>query len=260
MPAIGFVSCVAALAAFQHIFQYRSAILMESIRIKAILVVVLALLLSALAPAQTAGIEVIDRIVATVNGHIILQSDWTDALRYEALLNGRALSQFSDDDRRAVLDRLIDQELLGEQVKSNLFPHASEAEAASRVADARKHYPEAATDEGWQAMLEKFRLKEKDLVTHVQQQIDLMRLVDAHLRPTVQIDSKSIEVYYRDKFVPQLKASGAPEVALPDVSGKIRELLTQEKVSELMVSWLQQLRLESNVSLPGASSDGVATR
>jgi peptidyl-prolyl cis-trans isomerase SurA len=231
-------------------------VLMQSVRAKTIVVVVLALLLSAFAPAQSAGSEVIDRIVATVNGHIILQSDWNEALCYEALLNGRPLSQFTDDDRRAVLDRLIDQELLGEQMKSNFFQHASESEAASRVADARKQYAEAATDGGWHDVLNKFQLKEKDLVAHVEQQIDLMRLVDAHLRPTIQIDSKSIEAYYRDKFVPQLKASGSPEVPLPDVSGKIRELLTQEKVSELMVSWLQQLRMESKVSVP----DGVSAQ
>jgi hypothetical protein len=236
---------------------------MESVRFKTIVVVVLALLVSAVAPAQTAGNEVIDRIVATVNGHIILQSDWNEALGYEALLSGRPLSQFSDDDRRAVLDRLIDQELLGEQMKSSFFQHASDADAAARVADARKQYPEATTDNGWEGVLDRFRLREKDLISHVQQQIDLMRLVDAHLRPTVQVDSKSIEAYYRDKFVPQLKASGAPEVPLPDVSGKIRELLTQEKVSELMVSWLQQLRVEGNVSVPGASTsagEGVATQ
>jgi len=53
--------------------------------------------------------EVIDRIVATVNGRIVLESDWDDALCYEALLNGRPLSQFTSDERRAVLDRLIDQ-------------------------------------------------------------------------------------------------------------------------------------------------------
>ena len=27
--------------------------------------------------------EVLDRLVATVNGHAILQSDWNDELRYE---------------------------------------------------------------------------------------------------------------------------------------------------------------------------------
>ena len=62
------------------------------------------------------------------------QSDWDEALRYEALLNGRALNQLTDDDRRAVLDRLIDQELLAEQMKSASFQHASESEAAARVA------------------------------------------------------------------------------------------------------------------------------
>ncbi len=212
-----------------------------------------ALLLAALAvPAARA--EIVDRIVATVNGHIILQSDWDEALRYEALLNGQALSEINDDDRRAVLDRLIDQELLSEQMKSAYFQHASEAEAAATVADARKRYPEAATAEGWQAVLARYQLTENDLLAHVREQIDVMRLCDAHLRPAVQIDSKSIEAYYQEKFVPQLKQSGAGDVPLADVSGKIRELLTEEKVNELLVSWLQTLRSESKVSMPGVAT------
>ena len=214
----------------------------------------LAILLVAAALSSAARAEVIDRIVATVNGHIILQSDWDDALRYEALLNGRALNDFTAEDRRAVLDRLIDQELLGEQMKSASFKHCTEAEAAARLAEARKQYREAATDEGWRSVLARLQLAEKDLLAHVQTQVDLMRLVDAHLRPTVQIDSKTVEAYYQDKFVPQLKQSGASEVSLADVSGKIRELLTQEKVNELLVSWLQTLRSESKVSMPGANA------
>jgi peptidyl-prolyl cis-trans isomerase SurA len=229
---------------------------------KTVAAVALALLMGALVlPVAWAG-QVIDRIVATVNGHIILQSDWQEAMCYEALLNGRPLSQFTDDDRRAVLDRLIDQELLGEQMKSASFEHASQSEAAARVAEARKHYPEAATDDGWKLVLSRFGLSEKDLLAHVQQQIDLMRLVDAHLRPAVQIDSKTIEAYYREKFVPQLKPSVAPEVPSADVAAKIRELLTQKKVNELLISWLQSLRTESKLSVPGASGagDGVQTR
>jgi peptidyl-prolyl cis-trans isomerase SurA len=213
------------------------------------------------AAVQAQNGEVIDRIVATVNGHIILQSDWDEALRYEALLSGRAPAQFNDDDRRGVLDRLIDQELLGEQIKSALFQHASESEAEARVADARKQYPEAATASGWQALLARFQLSEKDVLSHVQQQIDLMRLVDAHLRPSVQIDSKTIEAYYRDQFVPELKQAGSGAVPLDQVSNKIRELLTEQKVNELLVSWLQTLRSESKLSLTAnSSSEGVQSR
>ena len=102
---------------------------------------------------DAASAEVIDRIVATVNGHVILQTDWDEALCYEALLTNRTLAQFTDDDRRAVLDRLIDQELLREQMKSADFRHATDTEVAARVADARKQYPQAASGEAWQALL-----------------------------------------------------------------------------------------------------------
>ena len=211
------------------------------------------LLAGVFAYPQHAAAEVIDRIVAIVNGHVILQSDWDEGLSYEALLTNRSLSQFSEDERRAVLDRLIDQELLREQMKSADFPHATDAEVAARVAEARKLYPQATSPEAWQAVLARYHLTGSDLDAHVRQQIDLLRLVDARLRPAVQIDSKSIEAYYRDQFAPQLKQAGSSEVPLADVAGQIREVLTQEKVSELLVSWLQTLRSEGQVHIPGVT-------
>jgi peptidyl-prolyl cis-trans isomerase SurA len=197
--------------------------------------------------------EVVDRIVAIVNGRVILQSDWDEALCYEALVSNRTLDRFTDDDRRAVLDRLIDQELLREQMKSADFRHATDAEVQARIADARKQYPQAATDEGWRSFLASYHLSENDLFSRVRRQIDVMRLVDARLRPAVQIDSKSIEAYYRDQFVPKLKEAGAPEVSLAEVSPKIRELLTEQKVSEMLVSWLQTLRSEGDVRIPATN-------
>jgi hypothetical protein len=215
----------------------------------------LTLLILAIAPitAHAAAPQVIDRIVATVNGRIILQSDLDEALSYEALLSNRPLAGFSEADRRTVLDRLIDQELLREQMKSADFRHARDEEVTARVAEARKQYSQAENDAVWQTVLAQYHISEKDLLAHVRQQIDLMRLVDARLRPAVQIDSKSIEAYYRDQFVPQLKESGAHEVPLDEVSSKIRELLTQQKVSQMLVSWLQTLRSEGEVHLPGAT-------
>ena len=232
---------------------------MTRVSTKVALLAAVFLLSSSWGASRAAAGEVIDRIVATVNGRIILQSDWNDALRYEALLSARTVSDFNSEECRAVLDQLIDQELLGEQMNSALFKHATQEEALAQVAQARQLYPEAATEEGWKAVLARFGVTEKALLSHLEQQIDLMRLVDAHLRPTVEIDSKSIEAYYRDQFIPQLKQSGAGDVPLEEVSAKIRELLTEEKVSELMVSWLHSLRSESKVSVPGVAdpAEGV---
>src|SRR6059036_3866392 len=53
------------------------------------------------------GADILDRIVATVNGHIILQSDWEDEIRYEAFINGRTLTTLTPATRKASLDRLI---------------------------------------------------------------------------------------------------------------------------------------------------------
>lgn len=231
---------------------------------KAVLILAAAMSLPALllgpSPARA---DVIDRIVATVNGQIILQSDWDEALAFEALASNRKPQDFTDDDRRAVLDRLIDQELLREQMNSAEFKHATDEEVAARAAKARKLYPEATTTEGWQNVLVRFHLNEKLFLTHVRHEIDLMRLVDAHLRPTVDIDSKSIEAYYRDQFVPKLKQAGATEVPLAEVSGQIRELLTQQRVDELLISWLHTLRTESQVNTAAyssASDAGVQAR
>ena len=155
---------------------------MERVRTKRkFTIAALVILLGAfILPAARAG-EVIDRIVATVNGRIILQSDWDEALCYEALLNGRSLSDFTDDDRRTVLDRLIDQELLQAQMKSARFLPASEPEAAAHVTEARKLYPVAATDQGWQFLLANYHLTEKDLLAHVREQIDvLLRGLSGH--------------------------------------------------------------------------------
>ena len=220
---------------------------------KGTITVALTLLLALLALAPSAVAEVVDRIVATVNGRVILQSDLDEALCYDALLSGRSLADFTDDDRRATLDRLIDQELLREQMKSADFPHATDTEVSARIADARKQYPQAVTDESWRSLLTRYHISEKELFAHVRQQVDVMRLVDARLRPAVQIDTKSIEAYYRDQFVPKLKQSGAHEVPLTEVSAKIRELLTEEKVSEMLVSWLQTLRSEGQVHIPGVT-------
>jgi hypothetical protein len=198
--------------------------------------------------------EVIDRIVATVNHHIILQSDWEDALCFEAFTAAKPVEQLSPGARKAALDRLIDQELLREQIQSADFPHASAEEIGKRVAEVRKQYAGAETEPGWQATLTRYRLTETELKTRLALQLDLMRLVDARLRPTVQIDSGSIESYYQQELLPQLRQSGAKEVPLAEVTPKIKELLTQQKMNQLLTAWLQNLRAGSEIRTDAGSS------
>jgi hypothetical protein len=202
--------------------------------------------------------DVLDRIVATVNNHIILQSEWQDAVRYEAFVSGRALDQVNFADRKAALDHLIDQELLREQMRSSGFPHASSEEVQNTVQDIRKRYATAESEAQWQAALQRYGLTESELKKRVTLQVDLMGLVDARLRPNVIIDSKSIESYYNQELLPQLRQSGAEQVPLAEVTPKIKELLTQQKMNQMLVAWLQDLRSGSRIRTETGPPDSGA--
>jgi hypothetical protein len=192
-----------------------------------------------------------------VNNHIILQSEWQDAVRYDAFVAGRALDQVQAADRKAALDHLIDQELLREQMRSSGFPHASGEEVEKNVQEIRKRYP-ANAEAGWEAALKRYGLTETELKKRVALQVDLIGLVDSRLRPNVVIDSKSIESYYNQELLPKLRQSGANQVPLAEVTPKIRELLTQQKMNQMLVAWLQDLRSGSQIRTEAGSPESGA--
>jgi peptidyl-prolyl cis-trans isomerase SurA len=212
------------------------------------------LVLFAGAVPSVAG-DVLDRIVATVNGHIILQSDWDAALGFAALADGRTPDQISTQDRKAALDQLIDQELLREQMRSTQVKRATDDEVAKRIQEIRKQYAQAQDDEGWRSLLARYGLSEKEVRQRAALQLDLNRLVDVRLRPVVDVDPKTIESYYNQELLPQLRQSGAKEVPLAEATPKIKELLTVQKVNELLVAWLQDLRSGSEIQTEVSASD-----
>jgi hypothetical protein len=201
--------------------------------------------------------QVIDRIIATVNGNPVLQSDLEDAVTYESFIEGRAVETLTEQDRRATLDRLIDQELLREQLASAAPPALKPDELNDRLEQVRKLYPGADTEEGWHETLARYGLTEKELEQRLTQQMELASFVDSRLRPGIQIDSASIEIYYRENLLPQLKNSGE-RPTLAQVAPKIRQLLTEKKMNDLLATWLQSLRLESTIhnDLPAPTRQG----
>ena len=217
----------------------------------------LALLCAALSPAQ----QVIDRIIATVNGNPILQSDLEDAIGYEAFIEGKPAEALTAEDRKATLERLIDQELLREQLASASPPALKPDELKNRLADVRKLYPGADTEEGWNETLAHYGLTEAELEQRLTEQLELASFVDSRLRPGIQIDNASIEVYYRDNLLPQLEKSGE-KPTLAQVAPQIKQVLTEKKMNDLLTSWLQSLRSESTIhnDVTSPSSAGGQSR
>lgn len=202
------------------------------------------LLVGALAVPGFAG-QIVDRVIAVVNGHAILQSDWEEEIALEAFLNARASDSFTPTDRKAALDRLIDQELLREQLQPG--QPAPTDKVAARVAEVRKLHPEAASEDGWRGALRKFGLSQASLEKRLSDEIQLMNGVENRLRPSIQIDQHAIESYYRDDLLPELKKKGGREVSLAEVFGQIKDLLAEQRLNQLLTGWLATLRSGSRI-------------
>ena len=194
-------------------------------------------------PMLRAG-EVIDAIAATVNGHVILQSDWDDEVRYECLMSGRPVESVSASDRGAALDRMIEQELLREQMNAAEFKLADSAEIDKQLESLKQAYPADHNGEYWAAAVARYHLSDDEVRIHVALEFNQLRLVDARLRPSIQIDSVAVENYYRQQILPKM---GSEQITLAQASPKIREILLQQRMNELLSSWLDTLRGQAQI-------------
>jgi SurA-like N-terminal domain len=206
----------------------------------------LALVISAL------GGQIVDRVVSSVNGHVVLQSDWEQELAVEAFSDARDPDSFTSAERNSALDRLIDQELLREQLRPS--QPAPAQQVAARVAEVRKLHPDCLTDKGWHARLQRYGLTQNALEKRLSDQIQLMKLVEDRLRPSIQIDQRAVETYYNDQLLPDMKRTGSRASPLTEVFGRIKDLLAEQKMNELLSGWLASLRSGSHILTPESSA------
>jgi hypothetical protein len=211
-----------------------------------------AMALSMALATSSLGGQIVDRVVTNVNGHVVLQSDWEQELAFEAFSNARDPDSFTSAERNAALDRLIDRELLREQVRPS--QPAPAEQVAARVAEVRKLHPECATDDGWHATLQRYGLTQSSLEKRLGDEIQLMKLVEDRLRPSIQIDQRAVETYYRDQLLPDMKRAGSRATPLTEVFGRIKDLLAERKMNELLSGWLASLRSGSHILTPESSA------
>jgi hypothetical protein len=193
------------------------------------------------------GGELLDRMVASVNGHVVLQSEWEDELRYESFMAGRQIESLSSANGKAALDRLIDQELIVEQMRaSEIKPPAAE-EISQNLEEIKADYIRDKNAEKWNTVLSEYELTENDIRNHIALELTQLRLIDARLRPSIQIDAPAVADYYRGQFLPELTRSGAKQVTLQQATPKIREILTQQQMNRMLASWLEGLRSQAQI-------------
>jgi SurA N-terminal domain len=210
---------------------------------------------------------VIDGIVVVVNREPLLLSDWDEAVRVTAFLNLKPLASMTATDRRALLDRLIDQRLISQEMRRVQFAGIADTELARRAFDLRKQIPAGVSDAKWNDALREYGITEEQVREYLRREVDELRFLDARFRPTIKVEAGDIDRYYREQYVPKMRRAGAREQPLKEVTPKIEEILAAQRVNELMSDWLRELRqgavewrmkVESPASVQRAGSDTAA--
>jgi hypothetical protein len=193
--------------------------------------------------------ETIDRVVAVVNAHTILLSEWDTAVRLEALLNHTPLESVTDTSRRAAFERMIDQELLGAEMENSSVNRSSAEAISARVHEIRQQFSEASTDMQWAAILARYGVTEREVEAAVAAELDGLRLLDFRLRSSAQPEASQIARYYQTVYEPAMHAKRARPAPLAEVTPQIREILTQQKLTDLTATWVQTLRAQANIQI-----------
>lgn len=201
--------------------------------------------------------EVIDSVVVTVNHKPIFRSDWDEAVCYEMFMQRKSLARVTDADRGAALQRLIDRQLLKAQMSSAHALQPSEDDLRNDLAKLRAQVPEGKDEQSWQKLLGSYGLSEEVLKQHLRTEVQVMNFVEVRLRPNVHVQPEEVEAYYRNQLLPDLEKTGGKVVAFEDVEPRIRELLTQQHMDELLDAWLHNLRqqaeIQTSVPIPALS-------
>jgi hypothetical protein len=63
-----------------------------------------------------------------------------------------------------------------------------------------------------------------------------------------------VETYYNDQLLPEMKRAGSRATPLTEVFSRIKDLLAERKMNELLSGWLASLRSGSHILTPESTA------
>jgi peptidyl-prolyl cis-trans isomerase SurA len=214
--------------------------------------------------AQSGGAPVVagqkrvplDGVVAFVNGDLILESDLDAEQRMAAFQPFRDQTAVT---REQLVDRLIDRDLILQQLQLQPEPPISDAAVDAELAALRKSIPECLadqceTDAGWKRFVADQGFTLEELRDRWRQRIEVLQFVEQRFRMGIRIAQPEIDEYYRKTLVPGYQKRGTEPPPEASVADRIQEILLQQQVNSLLDEWLKALRAQGSVRVLGPES------
>jgi len=175
--------------------------------------------------------EVIDRIVALVDGHIITLSDLRKEREIRAKLNETAI-----DDDKALMNELIDEYLIEQQISEYPNIDVSEEEI----------------DQALRTLSTKDNSAPEEIRPAMRRRIQAQKFFALKFGASIQPTEEQIQKYYSEVFLPAAQAKGLnPIPALTDsaMASAIRDNVIQETLDGEVKTWLEAIRKRSIIEV-----------
>jgi peptidyl-prolyl cis-trans isomerase SurA len=206
---------------------------------------------SAALPGAGQG-EVLDRIVAVVNGEVVLESDVDEERRFEDIQPYRRTAV--DNSREKTVERLVDRTLILQQSALEPEDAVSDEELDQQLTTLRKDIPDCKqshceTDDGWKAFLGAHGFTVEEFRNRWRQRMVLLKFIEVRFRNGITISDDEIKKFYETRMLPEYAKRNVTPPKLEAISKRIEEVLLQQQVGALLVDWLKSLRAQGSVRL-----------
>lgn len=182
--------------------------------------------------------EVIDRVAARIENDIILLSDVQQLGRYQKLVDGKS------EDEVKLLDRLIDQWVVQNEADASRFPHPAGTEIDQSLATLKKSF---ASPQEYEERKKQSGLSDAEVRDKIATQLYLTNYLESRFRPSVQVDAKAVEDFYKTAVLPRAKARGQEPPSLEASRDVIQDALVQQSIDSQADQWLKESRARIHV-------------
>ena len=194
----------------------------------------------------------LDRVVAVVNGDLILDSDVDEERRFAAFQPIRSASE--DFSRAKAVERLINRDLIAQQAKLQQEDPITDTEVDKDTLSMRKNLPECkangcTSDADWARVLAAHGFTVETFRDRWRTRMVTLRFIEERFKMGVHITEPEIKAYYDKYLLPEYAKNHVPPAPLASVSDRIQEVLLQEQVSNLLGDWLKSLRAQGSVAV-----------
>lgn len=207
-------------------------------------------------PPQTGGETpiVLDRVIAIVNGDVLLESDVRAEMRVAVLQPITAPAGQNTEVNAA--QRLIRRALILQQMRSQqaITYSVSDDEVKKSLAELRAQIPicrqiGCSTEQGWQAFLKNNDITEQEAEQRWRQRLEILKFVNIRFGAGIRISRQDILKYYQATLVPTFEKMKEKPPTLESVTPRIQEILLQQQVNSLLRDWLRSLRSQGSVQI-----------